>query len=70
MANRMHHQEKVLSSVPEDQSLSLRTHTVGEKDQQVQMRKHASFLREKKSRQTWLNLGISDLATSSEESTE
>lgn len=45
----MHHQEKVLSSVPEeDQSLSLRTHTVGEEDQQVQMRKLASVLREKK----------------------
>lgn len=65
MANRMHHQEKVLSSGPEDQSLSLRTHTVGEENQQVQMRKRASFLKER--RQTWLNLRISGLATGSEE---
>lgn len=67
-ANSMHRQEKVLSSGPEDGSLSLRTHTVGEEDQEVQMRKCASFLKERW--QTWLNLGISGLATGSEEITE
>lgn len=56
---------KVLASEHEDLSLILKTHPVGEENQQDQMNKWMPFLKERW--KTWLKLGISGLATSSKE---